>query len=437
METDLLRSLLKWYPLIPGAILCFAPMQNQLKRTVAQTLRNTAVFLGIVFISLVLLECFVQYHPVIFPGFMLLCFAFYFESLKVHISKALGMFFYVCTLMALLINCTIGFDAYLHPESDIYHVSMEALAFRMLLTTLVALFMFYPMSRYGSMLIDDFDFPSVWYINLPVAFIILVHNFMVTVRKYETLHVNNVLISYWSSVALLFMLLGILTVLFYRIVFLMNEARKAAEGKRLLEMQESLYSRQRQYMEDSARVRHDFRQSLRIILELAEQEKWQELKAYLADYEQSLPKNEMLNFCGLPSLNALLNYYYSQAVEQEIEAEFEIQLPKLLPLSEIELCGMIGNILDNAVAACKEVPQKQRFIDLSLKTNEEEALFIVATNSFDGNIRFRGGKYLSTRRQGSGMGLSSVSLTARRCGGSASFSHKGKQFYSDVVLPAK
>ena len=62
---------------------------------------------------------------------------------------------------------------------------------------------------------------------------------------------------------------------------------------------------------------------------------------------------------------------------------------------------------------------------------------IVATNSFNGKVKKDGDCYLSTHPGGSGIGLTSVASIVERYGGTATFRHDGKKFFSGVMIPTK
>ena len=102
-------------------------------------------------------------------------------------------------------------------------------------------------------------------------------------------------------------------------------------------------------------------------------------------------------------------------------------------MSDVDLCSMVGNILENAVTACRKAEEKR--IQLTILTEEAAQLYIVAVNTFNGVVKQSGGRYLSTNRKGSGVGLSSVTSTAEAYGGVARFSHKGTEFYSNIAIP--
>ena len=76
----------------------------------------------------------------------------------------------------------------------------------------------------------------------------------------------------------------------------------------------------------------------------------------------------------------------------------------------------------------------ERFHNFSLLLKNERDLYIVSTNSFDDEVRKKDGKYASSRKDGSGIGLSSIRITAEKYNGTARFSHDDKVFYIDVVM---
>ena len=132
-------------------------------------------------------------------------------------------------------------------------------------------------------------------------------------------------------------------------------------------------------------------------------------------------------------MNALLNYYMHIAALNQIDLSLRISLPDALPVSDVDLCNMIGNILENAVVACQRA--EERFIQLTMLTEDGAQLYIVSVNSFNGVVRQAGGRYLSTSRSGEGIGLSSIASTAESYGGVAQFSHEDNRFYCSIAIP--
>ncbi|MCR5521722.1 MAG: ATP-binding protein, partial [Lachnospiraceae bacterium] len=120
----------------------------------------------------------------------------------------------------------------------------------------------------------------------------------------------------------------------------------------------------------------------------------------------------------------------------KIRFTLEVDMPAELPLSDVEMCAVIGNILENAVFACKDIPVEERFADLVIRVENDSQLYIVAANSFNGEIEMDEGRLLSTHG-GSGIGLSSIATVVTRHDGSVRFSSEENEFFSDVVIPLK
>ena len=121
--------------------------------------------------------------------------------------------------------------------------------------------------------------------------------------------------------------------------------------------------------------------------------------------------------------------------EENIGAQLQIELPEKLPFLDSELCGILGNILENAVAGCMTLAEDERYLQLSLMTQHDTYLYIVATNSFSGRVVQQGARYISTKRAGGGLGLSSIASTVEKLGGNVRFYHKDREFYTDIMLP--
>ena len=434
--SSFLNSCLQWYPIIPAAVLCLAPMHGNLKYSLKQTLSTISAFLLIMLIFLSFTRVDVEniiHFPLIF--FLVLSFLLYHHHVNVHISKSLCIFLVVFALIGFPYNISVGFDATIHPFSDIAHFSLEASIFRVLNTTLFAALLFKPFKKYGGFLVDNFHLDHVWYLTLPVSSIFIFYNTFITIRKYDTLHVNKVPFFYWVSIILLLSLLIFLCAIYYFIVRGIINAAKEQERNRILEMQESQYTKQRNYIEATARQRHDFRQTLRMLCSLVDEGNLEAVSTYLKGYVNTLPKNEVANICKNTAVNALFNFYINLAVERVIDLDLDIDLPETTKLSDMDLCNIIGNILDNAVIACQDLPEGERFIDFSIRNDDFAALYIVVTNSFNGKVRKRNGTYLSTHRHEAGNGLRSVSFTVEKYGGIANFSHENKQFMSNIMLP--
>jgi len=199
-------------------------------------------------------------------------------------------------------------------------------------------------------------------------------------------------------------------------------------------MQEKQYDDLQRYLDADAKARHDFRQTIYTLKELSSEQDLAAIDAYLGRYIEALPQKETADYCRDHALNALLNHYARRAEQNGIRTDIKTDLPETLYIDSVDLCSIIGNILDNAIAACCEVPEEKRFIRLVVSEEQGSELYIAASNSFGGRLRQKKGRYLSTHKGGNGIGLISIVATAERCGGTADYSHSDGVFYSNVML---
>jgi sensor histidine kinase regulating citrate/malate metabolism len=211
--------------------------------------------------------------------------------------------------------------------------------------------------------------------------------------------------------------------------------RKMEEQNRILALQESQFRSQQKYIKASERARHDFRHTILTLSGLFKAGNTEALGRYLDQYVEAVPSSEFTAFCSNTALNALLNYFLHISEQSGIDLTLRVDLPDELPVSDVDLCSMVGNILENAVAGCRNAEEKE--IQLTVLIEDHAQLYIVAVNSFDGIVRQSGGRYLSVKHAGEGFGLSSIRSAAESYGGVAQFSHEGNRFFSNVAIPLR
>ena len=97
-------------------------------------------------------------------------------------------------------------------------------------------------------------------------------------------------------------------VLFYRDTNIILEHVKLGEQTKIFEIQSRQYRALQEHIRQTARLRHDFRHSVRLLVTLAEKGDIDSIRAHLAEYEVTLLENVPLNYCANAVLNALFGY---------------------------------------------------------------------------------------------------------------------------------
>ena len=156
------------------------------------------------------------------------------------------------------------------------------------------------------------------------------------------------------------------------------------------------------------------------------------LSGHLSEYISSLPES-LTTYCLNIPVNALLNYYGARMDTGGIRRNWKISLPQNLRITDTELCGLLGNLLENVYYGCQTLPPDKRYHDLTIQIRQS-CLYIISVNSFDGVVKQKDNAYLSTHKGGSGIGLTSIATVAEKYGGMAKFSHTANRFTMDVVI---
>lgn len=137
------------------------------------------------------------------------------------------------------------------------------------------------------------------------------------------------------------------------------------------------------------RQRHDLRYQLTVIRSLSREDN-APLRQYIDELFQGIPAAPK-NYCENQTVNAVVSHYAALCEEQNVEADIRITVPaQRKQMSDIELCVIFGNLLENALEACGHMTEGVKFLRLSSRL-EHGVLTIAMDNSFDGQVRRRRG----------------------------------------------
>ncbi len=137
---------------------------------------------------------------------------------------------------------------------------------------------------------------------------------------------------------------------------------------------------------------------------LARQKEWDSLEKYLAEVQEGIPFS------------------------------FELDLPRELPVPEIDLCSVLSNLLENALETSLRTAPARRRIKAQAHLHSGHMILLTVENNFDGEIREKNGRFQASKRKGEGIGIQSVRRIADKNGGYSRFSYENGIFCADVML---
>lgn len=180
--------------------------------------------------------------------------------------------------------------------------------------------------------------------------------------------------------------------------------------------------------------RHDYHNHIQTLLALAGDE--EKTREYLLRLNEDLTQVDTVLKTGNVMVDAILNSKLSLIRSKGIEANARAVVPPELSVSEIDLCVVIGNLLDNAMEACLRQPEgEERFIRVFLGVLKKQ-LYLSVSNSTGGVIRKSGNRYLSSKNSEThGFGLLRVDRIAEKYGGFVNRQHEEGVFATEILLP--
>jgi sensor histidine kinase regulating citrate/malate metabolism len=164
----------------------------------------------------------------------------------------------------------------------------------------------------------------------------------------------------------------------------------------------------------------------------------EKLTRYLDVYDDKRASAVTASYCKHYTANILLSMYSALAKRQDTDFQVMAAIPEAIPVDDVDLCVILGNLLENALEASARISREQRQITVRIGLDLNR-LGIFVENGFNGDLRVVNGRFYSSKQQNrEGVGLASVQAAAARYGGSAEFyGDDMSRFHSDVILPAR
>ena len=283
--------------------------------------------------------------------------------------------------------------------------------------------------------INNENISSVWKCIWVVPLIITAANFFLIPSDYANVLVGRAFPLYVMFETVLVLFFIIFIIMKYVIARAITNKAEAEQNAQLLGMQAAQYEKLKKYLDNTAQMRHDFFYMAKTAQALAANNETEELKKLLSDYGAQIDsESSPRKYCENTALNAITAYYAEEAERQHIAFTARLNVAQSIMISDYELCSIVGNILDNAVAAASDVDGDHRRILFVADTKPNGDLYLAVSNPYSGAIRRKGSRFSSTKRGGHGIGLESVRAIVKKNSGYCNFRYDGSTFYSEIML---
>lgn len=244
---------------------------------------------------------------------------------------------------------------------------------------------------------------------------------------YENPNVN--ILVFLAAVFLLLTLLASVKLFQKTIQLHIEEKNAAVFQKQMQQLQEQIRDVDGIYTEIRG-MRHDMKShisNIRLLVKAVmegNQEVHKELEEYLGKFEDTLNKFEFAYQTGNSVSDIIIHQNYVEASNNGIDFSADFIYPARLNFDAYDLAVILNNAFENAIEACNNMTQPDRFIRLYAYT-KGEMFFIEVENSFSGHIALDERNDLPTSskpdKTAHGMGLSNIQRCARKYFGDIEF----------------
>ena len=226
--------------------------------------------------------------------------------------------------------------------------------------------------------------------------------------------------------------------------------------RRLENFQDSVLKKQRDEVQNIYQTmrawRHDYHNHIQSIKAMIAMQKSEELDKYLDTLEADLDSIDIAIRTGNVGLDAILSSKVSIARRNNIEVNCTAKVPLDIKISDVHLCAIVGNLLDNAIEACEKIKccnsgaqnagtgapmpgkEKQRFIRVYIGLFKQQ-LYISVSNSTCEKRRRKISELVTSKLGEHGFGLRRIDKIADKYGGYVNRKNEPGIFATEVLLP--
>ena len=259
-------------------------------------------------------------------------------------------------------------------------------------------------------------------ISQTICFALLLH-------QYSRTEVDT----HWSVLAAVVLLFAAADGVLFRVI---SQAARKAEleaTNRLLEdqldSQLKHYQALTQQYENNRHIRHDISHHMHTIQLLLESSRHDEAANYAGELLRQQAHRSQLGQCDNPVVDAFLYSRIQEAQQLNIPVEASVILPAELPIPNVDLIILFGNLLDNAMESCGR--SKTPFIKLDVHLRKG---YLTVTSSNPAPEDARDVKKRRIPGLERGTGLPILDNLAKRYDGTCTYGERDGVFSISVIL---
>ena len=210
-------------------------------------------------------------------------------------------------------------------------------------------------------------------------------------------------------------------------------AKLKSEQAELLERDYTAVNRAYQV---NAKLFHDFHNHIGVLRQFLTHEKYGEAVRYLDELQAPVRNLTATVWTGDETADYLINSKAAAAEAAGIRFQVQVEFPRRTNIRSVDLCAILGNLLDNAIEAARQVPDPSRRTAALTIRRIHQMLVIKVENSFSSVPVQENGELKTTKTEGGlhGWGLKSAQAAAEKYDGMVQAGVSGEVFRAVATL---
>lgn len=181
--------------------------------------------------------------------------------------------------------------------------------------------------------------------------------------------------------------------------------------------------------------RHDYRNHIQVLSGYAQMGDLESLKAYLKELSIDLESMDTVLKTGNKMTDVILNSKISLARSRDIKVDADAHVPVSLSISEVDLCIIVGNLFDNAIEACMQLPKEERMIRVYMDIKNTQLYMSFTNTTALKKQKKEAGRFRTTKGDGHGYGLVRIDTIVERYQGYLNRNSEDGAFTTEILLP--
>lgn len=215
-------------------------------------------------------------------------------------------------------------------------------------------------------------------------------------------------------------------------------AVRRREMKKLGDYQDQVLAKQREEVQNIYETmrgwRHDYHNHMQTMTAYLSLRQIDEALTYISHLEEDLDSIDIAIRTGNVSVDAIVSSKVSIARKNDITVNCKAQVPKTLSVSDVDLCAILGNLLDNAIESCARVEPERRFLRIYIGIYRKQ-LYISVSNATRERKRKKQSELITGKNGEHGFGLQRIDRIAQKYDGYVNRKNEPGVFATEIMLP--